>query len=165
MFMVKYTKNRKRKAMETLTDQEWIYRQIVDFAQDGILFTDRDGIIRLWNLGAETIFGYTAQEALGQNLDLIVPEKLRERHWEGYQRVMDTGKTRYGNELLKVPALRKDGKRLSVEFTIILVRNRQNEILGSAAIMRDVTENWQQEKELKERLKFLEDQLELQNNA
>jgi PAS domain S-box-containing protein len=78
---------------------------------------------------------------------------------------MDTGKTRYGNELLKVPALRKDGKRLSVEFTIILVRGHRNDILGSAAIMRDVTENWQQEKELKERLKFLEDQLELQNNA
>ena len=149
----------------TLADQEWIYKQIVDFGQDGILFADRDGIVRLWNLGAEAIFGYTAQEALGQNLDLIVPEKLRERHWEGYKRVMDTGKTRYGNELLKVPALRKDGKRLSVEFTIILVRNRQNEILGSTAIMRDVTENWQQEKELKERLNFLEDQLELQNNA
>ncbi len=149
----------------TLADQEWIYKQIVDFGQDGILFADQDGIVRLWNLGAEAIFGYTAQEALGQNLDLIVPEKLRERHWEGYQRVMDTGKTRYGNELLKVPALRKDGKRLSVEFTIILVRGYRNEILGSAAIMRDVTENWQQEKELKERLKFLEDQLELQNNA
>ena len=149
----------------TLADQEWIYKQIVDFAQDGILFADRDGIVRLWNSGAETIFGFTAQEALGQNLDLIVPEKLRERHWEGYQRVMDTGKTRYDNELLKVPALRKDGKRLSVEFTIILVRGHRNEILGSAAIMRDVTENWQQEKKLKERLKFLEDQLELQDNA
>ena len=149
----------------TLADQEWIYKQIVDFGQDGILFADRDGIVRLWNLGAEAIFGYTAQEALGQKLDLIVPEKLRERHWEGYQRVMDTGKTRYGNELLKVPALRKDGKRLSVEFTIIIVRGHRNEIFGSAAIMRDVTENWQQAKELKERLKFLEDQLEFQNNA
>ena len=149
----------------TLADQEWIYKQIVDFGQDGILFADRDGIVKLWNSGAEAIFGYTAQEALGQNLDLIVPEKLRERHWEGYQRVMDTGKTRYDNELLKVPALKKDGKRLSVEFTIILVRGHRNEILGSAAIMRDVTENWQQEKGLKERLKFLEDQLELQNNA
>lgn len=149
----------------TLADKEWIYKQIVDFGQDGILFADRDGIVRLWNSGAEAIFGYTAQEALGQNLNLIVPEKLRKRHWEGYQRVMDTGKTRYGNELLKVPALRKDGKRLSVEFTIILVRGHRNEILGSAAIMRDVTKNWQQEKELKERLKFLENQLELQNNA
>ena len=151
--------------MATLTDQELIYKQIVDFSQDGILFADRDGIIRLWNSGAETIFGYKAQEALGQSLDLIVPEKLRERHWEGYHRVMDTGKTRYGNELLKVPALKKDGIRISVEFTILLVWNHRNEILGSAAIMRDVTERWQQEKELNERLKSLEDQLELQNNA
>jgi len=147
--------------MVTLTDQEWIYSQIVDFAQDGILFADRDGIIRLWNSGAETIFGYNAREALGQNLDLIVPEKLRERHWEGYRRVMETGESRYGKELLKVPAIHKDGKRISVEFTIILVRNRRNEILGSASIMRDVTERWQKEKGLNEQIKSLENQLKL----
>lgn len=143
----------------TLADQEWIYRQIVDFAQDGILFADRDGNLRLWNSGAGTIFGYTAQEALGQNLDLIVPEKLCERHWEGYHRVMKTGESRYGSELLKVPAARKDGKRISVEFTIIIVRDHQNRILGSAAIMRDVTERWQKEKALNEKIKSLESQL------
>ena len=131
----------------TLADQEEIYRQIVDCAQDGILFADRKGIIRLWNSGAESIFGYSAQEAIGQNLDLIVPEKLRERHWEGYHRVMETGESRYGKELLKVPASHKDGKRISVEFTIILLKDRHNEILGSAAIIRDVTERWQKEKE------------------
>jgi PAS domain S-box-containing protein len=148
--------------MATSTDQEWIYRQIVEVAQDGILFADRDGIIRLWNSGAETRFGYTAQEALGQNLDLIVPEKLRERHWEGYHRVMETGESRYGKELLKAPASHKDGKQISVEFTIIFVRDHRNEILGSASIMRDVTESWQKEKELKGRLKLLEDKLKLQ---
>lgn len=148
--------------MVTLTDREQIYKQVVDFAQDGILFADRDGNIRVWNSGAETIFGYTSEEAIGKSLDLIVPEKLRDRHWEGYNRVMDTGESRYGHELLKVPAARKDGKRISVEFTIILVRDHQNGILGSAAIMRDITERWQYEKELKERLKFLEDQLKLQ---
>ena len=142
-----------------LTDQNLIYSRIVDFAPDGILFADRDGIIRLWNSGAETIFGYTTREALGQNLDLIVPDKLREKHWEGYHRVMETGESRYGKELLKVPALRKDGERLSIEFTIILVRGHQNEILGSAAIVRDVTERWQQEKALSEKLKSLESQL------
>jgi PAS domain S-box-containing protein len=148
--------------MVTLTDREQIYKQVVDFAQDGILFADRDGNIRVWNSGAETIFGYTSEEAIGKSLDLIVPEKLRERHWEGYNRVIDTGESRYGNELLKVPAIHKDGKRISVEFTIILIRGHRNEILGSAAIIRDITERWQHEKELKERLKFLEDQLELQ---
>jgi len=148
--------------MVTLTDQEWIYSQIVNSAQDGILFADREGIIRLWNSGAETIFGYTSEEAIGKSLDLIVPEKLRERHWEGYNSVMDTGESRYGNELLKVPAIHKDGKRISVEFTIIFIRGHRNEILGSAAIMREITERWQHEKELKGRLNLLEDQLKLQ---
>lgn len=146
--------------MTTLTGHELIYRQILDLSQDGILFADRDGNIRLWNSGAETIFGYTSEEAIGNSLDLIIPDKLRQRHWEGYHKVMDTGKTRYGKELLKVPALKKDGERISVEFSIVLVRDNQNKVLGSAAIMRDVTERWKQEKELKERLKFLEDQLE-----
>jgi len=143
----------------TLTDREWIYKQIVDFAQDGILFADQDGNIQLWNSGAETIFGYTSEEAIGKSLDLIVPEKLRERHWKGYLRVMETGESRYGSELLKVPAIRKDGSTISVEFTILLVRNHQNEIIGTVAILRDVTEGWKQEKELKQKIKFLEDQL------
>jgi PAS domain S-box-containing protein len=150
--------------MASFIDQNWIYRQIVDFSQDGILFADQEGIIRLWNNGAESIFGYSAPEALGQSLDLIIPEKLRERHWEGYYRVMDTGETRYGNELLKVPALRKDGKKLSIEFSILLLRDRQNKIIGSAAVMRNVTERWQHEKDLKGRLKAIEDQLKLQKD-
>jgi PAS domain S-box-containing protein len=145
--------------MASFINQNWIYKQIVDFSQDGILFADREGTIRLWNTGAETIFGYSAREALGQSLDLIIPEKLRERHWEGYYRVMDTGETRYGNELLKVPALRKNGKRLSIEFSILLVRDPQNEIIGSAAVMRDVTERWKKEKALNEKLKSLENRL------
>jgi PAS domain S-box-containing protein len=145
--------------MNSVIDQDWIYRQIVNFSQDGMLFADREGIIRLWNKGAETIFGYSAREALGHSLDLIIPEKLRDRHWEGYYRVMDTGETRYGNELLKVPALRKDGKRLSIEFSILLVRDPQNEIVGSAAVMRDVTERWKKEKALNEKLKSLENRL------
>jgi PAS domain S-box-containing protein len=145
--------------METLTDLEWIYKQIIDLAHDAILFADRDGNIRLWNSGAETIFGYSSEEAIGHSLNLIIPEKLRQRHWDGYNKVMETGESRYGKELLKVPAIRNDGTSISVEFTIMLVRNLQNEIMGIAAIIRDVTELWKQEKELKGRLKFLEDRL------
>jgi PAS domain S-box-containing protein len=146
--------------METImTDTRLIYQQIIENSQDAILFADRDGIVKLWNSGAEAIFGYKAEEIQGKNLDLIIPEKLRQRHWEGYQRVMKTGETRYGKELLKVPAMRKDGRTISVEFTILLVRNRQNEIIGTASIIREVTERWEQEKELKKKLKFLENQL------
>lgn len=139
-----------------MSNTEIIYRQIIENSQDAILFADRDGIIELWNSGAEAIFGYTKEEVRGKSLDLIVPEKLRQRHWDGYQKVMKTGKTRYGKELLKVPAIRKDGTSISVEFTIVLVRNRRNEIIGTAAIIRDVTERWKQEKELKQKLKLLE---------
>ena len=145
-----------------MVDIELICQQIVEHSQDAILFADRNGIIGLWNAGAEVLFGHTAAEARGQSLDLIIPEKLRQRHWDGYRRVMETGESRYGKELLKVPAVRKDGSRISVEFTIMLVRNRRNEIIGTAAIIRDVTERWQQEKELKDRLHFLENQLKLQ---
>ena len=135
---------------------EWL---IVEGAQDAIIFADPDGIIRLWNSGAEAIFGYSAEEALGQTLDLIVPEKLRERHWEGYRQVMATGVTRYGSELLAVPALNKDDSRMSVEFTIVLLSDDAGKPVGTAAIMRDVTERWQKEKELKKRLKELESQV------
>jgi PAS domain S-box-containing protein len=152
--------------METImTDTGLIYQQIIENSQDAILFADRDGIVNLWNSGAEAIFGYKAEEIQGKNLDLIIPEKLRQRHWDGYQGVMKTGETRYGKELLKVPAMRKDGKTISVEFTILLVRNRQNEIIGTAAIIRDVTERWNQEKELKKKLKFLDNQLMSQKST
>ena len=139
-----------------MSDTEMIYQQIIENSQDAILFADRDGIIELWNSGAEAIFGYTKEEVQGKSLDLIVPEKLRQRHWEGYHTVMKTGKSRYGKELIKVPAIRKDGTSISVEFTIMLVRNLRNEIVGTAAIIRDVTERWKQEKELKQKIKLLE---------
>lgn len=145
-----------------MSDTEMIYQQIIENSQDAILFADRDGIIELWNSGAEAIFGYTKEEVQGKSLDLIVPEKLRQRHWEGYHTVMKTGKSRYGKELLKVPAIRKDGTSISVEFTIMLVRNLRNEIVGTAAIIRDVTERWKQEKELKQKIKLLESKSALQ---
>jgi len=136
--------------------QEWLCRQIVEGSQEAIVFADRDGIIRLWNVGAEAMFGYSATEAIGQSLDLIIPERQRGRHWEGYQKVMATGVTRYGKELLAVPAVRKDGTRISLEFTIVLLRDEAGQPMGTAALIRDVTARWQQERALKERLAALE---------
>lgn len=135
---------------------EWFYRQIVDRTQDAIIFANREGQIQLWNSGAESIFGYSAEEAMGQSLDIIIPEKLRVRHWEGYRKVMQTGSTRYGRELLAVPATRKDGTRISIEFSIVLVRSSGGDMLGSAAIIRDVTARWRKERELRDRLAALE---------
>lgn len=137
-------------------DLNLISRQILSQAPDAILFSDREGIIRLWNRGAELIFGFSAAEALGQSLDLIIPERLREVHWQGYRRVMTTGESRYGTKLLAVPALHKDGRELSCEFSIVMLKNSQGELSGIASIMRDVTERWQREKDLKKRLATLE---------
>ncbi len=139
---------------------EWLCQRIVEDSQLAIIFADRDGIIRLWNSGAEAMFGYEAEEALGQSLDLIVPERHRGRHWEGYRRVTATGVTKYGRELLAVPAMKKDGTRISLEFSIALLRAPTGEVLGAAALMQDVTARWQQQKELKQRLAALEAKLE-----
>jgi len=135
---------------------EWLCTHIIDGTGDAVIFADRDGIIRLWNGGAERIFGYTAAEAIGASLDLIIPENLRQRHWDGYHRAMATGHTRYGaGDMLAVPALHKDGHRLSIEFSIAMVR-QGDEVIGVGAIMRDVTARWHQERELRARLAKLE---------
>ncbi len=145
----------------TLTfTQEWLCQRIVEDTQHAIIFSDRDGIVRFWNAGAEAMFGFRAEEVLGQTMDRIIPERQRERHWEGYRKVMATGVTKYGREMLAVPALTKDGRRISVEFSIVLLRAPTGDMLGAAAIMQDVTARWQQQKELKARLTALETKLE-----
>ncbi len=130
--------------------------RIVEGAADAVLFTDREGVIRLWNAGAERIFGWTAAEAIGKSMDLIIPERLRARHWQNWGRVMETGVTRYATDVLAVPAQRKDGAPLSIEFTIQLVRDDAGRILGPAAVIRDVTARFQKDKELRAKLKELE---------
>jgi PAS domain S-box-containing protein len=135
---------------------ELLCQQIVNDAPEAIIFADREGVIPLWNKGAEAMFGYSTQEAVGQNLDLIIPERQRGRHWEGYRKVMASGVTRYGKELLAVPAMRKDGTRISLEFSIVLLRDEVGQPRGVAAIMRDVTARWQQDRALRERLAALE---------
>ncbi len=136
---------------------EWLEHQIVSGSPDGILYAERDGVIRYWNGGAERIFGYTAAEALGQTLDIIIPVRLRERHWKGWDHVLETGVTRYGGaDTLSVPAARKDGSTVSVDFTIQILRDDGGRILGFAAILRDVTARFEREKALGKRLKELQ---------
>lgn len=130
---------------------------IVTEITDAILFADREGIIRLWNAGAERLFGFTAAEAVGHSLDIIIPENLRGRHWEGYHRVMATGETKYKTGLLSAPGVHKNGSRISLEFSMSTVRDENGGIVGCASIIRDVTIRWQQEKELRARLKALEE--------
>ena len=146
--------------MNEESDKLRILKLIFAGASDAIIFADGEGKIRLWNGGAERIFGYGESEALGSTLDLIVPERFRDRHWEGYHRVVETGETQYGDRLLSVPGIRRDGGRISLEFTVVLIKRDDGEVEGVAAIMRDATEGWQRERELKRRAEELERKLE-----
>jgi PAS domain S-box-containing protein len=139
-----------------------IYERIVQEAADAVVLAGADGKIALWNPGAERLFGFTEAEALGQSLDLIVPEKYRERHWAGYREVMRTGQTHYGAQVLRVPALRKDGSRLSIAFTVGMLKTAEGRVEGIFAIMRDDTEAFTTQKALRERVKELEETLRKQ---
>lgn len=138
------------------SETSWLAEAVVREAAEAIVVADPDGIIRLWNNGAAHIFGYSAAEAVGQNLDLIIPAKLRERHWKGYHRTMATGFTRYGDTLLSVPAIHRDGRRLSIEFSVALLRDDSGGIAGISAIMREVTDRRNAERALRARLAELE---------
>jgi PAS domain S-box-containing protein len=130
-----------------------LFENIVRDAADAIVYADAEGMIRFWNAGAERIFGYAAGEANSQSLDIIIPEKLRARHWEGFRQVMQTGESRYGaGDLLAVPAQRKDGTRLSVEFTVVPMHDASGRMVGMAAILRDVTQRFNETKALREQL-------------
>lgn len=127
---------------------------------DAVIHADRSGTIRYWNHGAERIFGHTAQEALGQSLDLIIPERLRARHWEGYHETMRTGRTRYGDgQLLSVPAIRKDGTRISVAFTIVPFTDDTGALTGIASIIRDVTRQFEETRALRQEIALLRQRL------
>ncbi len=130
--------------------------RFVQAAGDGIVAADADGTIILWNPAAERVFGFTAEEALGRSLDLIIPERFRDRHWTGYREVMRTGTTRYGSEVLRVPALHKTGAPLSIAFTVALVGSTRGTVI--AAIVRDETKRWSEERELRRRVAELEQQ-------
>jgi PAS domain S-box-containing protein len=132
---------------------------VVREAAEAIVVASPDGTIQLWNRGAERVFGYPASEAVGASLDLIIPEKLRTRHWEGYDKTMATGSTKYGDQLLKVPATHRDGRRMSIEFSVALLKDAEDKVTGIAAVIRDTTERWTEERALRKRLAELEARL------
>jgi PAS domain S-box-containing protein len=120
---------------------------------DAIIAAGRDGVITFWNAGAERIFGFTEADAVGQSLDLIIPQRFRARHWAGWQRVMGSGQSRYSaGDVLAVPAVRQDGATVSVEFTIHLLRDASAELIGIATLLRDVTARYQEIRELRQQL-------------
>jgi PAS domain S-box-containing protein len=128
-------------------------KAVLSTSSDAIIAADKDGIIRFWNPGAERIFGYTRDAAIGQSLDIIIPERLRKRHWDGYHQVIRGRESRYGHgDVLAVPGIKQDGAGVSIEFTIVPLRDEAGELTGLAAIMRDVTKRFEEMRTLKQKL-------------
>jgi PAS domain S-box-containing protein len=124
-------------------------RRILEGSPDAVLISDRSGTVVYWNAAAQRIFGFSPGEALGRSLEIIIPEQFRDRHWAAWERVMETGVTRYGDgRLLAVPALNKEGSRLSIEFSIQLLKGPEGRVEHVAAVIRDVTQRYLREKEL-----------------
>jgi len=139
-----------------MTHEDGIGRALLASESDAIVASDRDGLITFWNPGAERIFGYMAAEAVGRSLDLIIPERQRARHWEGYREVMRTGESRYGHgDLLSVPSMRRDGSRLSIEFTIAALKDEAGAMRGMVAVMRDATARFEEMRALRRELAAL----------
>ena len=136
---------------EIRMDQSIDLESFIQAAGDAIIAVGKDGKIILWNPAAQRVFGFTAADAVGQSLDLIIPERFRERHWNGFHQVMLSGQTRYGADVLRVPALHKDGRALSIAFTVALV-DSANDSRTIVAIVRDKTQRWNEERELRRRL-------------
>lgn len=140
----------------SLPSGEALQRLLGESCPDAVIVADRGGVIRHWNASAERTFGHRAADVVGRALDVIIPERLRARHWAGWDEVMRTGTTRYATELLKVPAQHADGRPLSIEFRVALVRDDGGGPIGVAAWLRDVTEVWQDLRDLRRRVAALE---------
>jgi PAS domain S-box-containing protein len=131
-------------------------KQLIEAVGDAVMVADARGAIILWNPACERMFGYTEAEALGRSLDVIIPQRQQQRHWDGYNKTMETGITRYGNDVLRVPAVHKDGHTLSIAFTVALLRSPDGKVSGIAAVIRDETSRFNDERALRKRLMELE---------
>lgn len=131
-------------------------QQLVNVIGDAVIVSDAEGVITMWNPAASRIFGYAEDEALGQSLDLIIPEKQRKSHWDGYRKTMQTGTTRYATDVLRVPAMHKEGHRVSIAFTVALLYSAEQTVSGIVAVIRDETTRFNEERSLRKRLAELE---------
>jgi PAS domain S-box-containing protein len=132
------------------------YQQLVESIGDAVVVCDAAGAIIVWNDAAVRMFGFTREDALGKSLDIIIPERQRQRHWDGYNKSMATGETRYGNDVLRVPALHRDGRNLSIAFTVAMLYDEARNVTAIVAVIRDETQRWSEERQMRVRLAQLE---------
>ena len=141
------------------------FKQLVAAVGDAIVASDASGAMTLWNPAAERMFGFTEQEALGQSLDLIIPQRQQQRHWDGYHKTMETGVTKYGNDVLRVPAVHKDGHTLSIAFTVALLHAPDGKVSAIVAVIRDESSRFTEDRVMRKRLTELESQIAVQGQS
>lgn len=137
---------------------------LISAVGDAVMVCDAQGTILLWNPACERMFGHTEAEVMGKSMDLIIPERLRKRHWEGYEQTMATGITKYGHDVLRVPALHKDGSSLSIAFTVALLHGPDGKVSAIASVIRDETSRFNDERALRKRLSELEAKIAAQSS-
>lgn len=133
---------------------------LIESVADAVIFADRDGTIRVWNPGAEAIFGWSAGEVVGRRLDVIIPERLRAAHWAAFDQAIDTGRQKYGRESMTTRSVHQDGSALYVDLSFALVRDSTGQVLGAVAMARDVTSRFEAEKDSRKRITELEAQVQ-----
>jgi len=132
---------------------------LVQAIGDALIVSDVEGRVVVWNAAAERLFGWTEAEALGQRMDMIIPERLRKRHWDGYDKSMQTGETRYAHDVLRVPAVDKAGRSMSIAFTVFMLFGPDGKPSACGSVIRDETERFAQDRELRKRVADLEARL------
>jgi PAS domain S-box-containing protein len=145
--------------VDDTSDHTELYRAIVEATSDAVIYAGRDGAICSWNRGAELLFGYPASEVVGQSLDVIIPERLRSGHWEGFNRSIATGQTKYADRVMTTRSMHKDGRRLYVDLSFGLVKNAVGEAIGAFAIGRDATARYAADAAQRARIAQLEAQV------
>lgn len=140
-------------------DRAALFHALVEHLADAVIFADRDGVIRVWNAGAEAVFGYGPEEVLDHSLDLLIPERLRTAHWAGFHAAVETGKMKHGRESMTTRSIHKDGRDLYVDLSFALVKDETGHVLGAVAVARDITSRFRAEKQSRQRIADLEAQL------
>jgi PAS domain S-box-containing protein len=141
------------------------YKMLVESMGDAVMACDAAGAITLWSPACERMFGFTQLDAMGKSLDLIIPQRQRQRHWDGYHKTIQTGITKYGNDVLRVPAIHKDGRTLSIAFTVSMLHSADGTVSHIVAVVRDESVRFTEDRKLRERLLELENQLAAQARA
>ena len=142
------------------TEPTELPKALIEHLADAVIFADRAGLIQLWNPGAQAVFGYSADEVVGQRLDLLIPERLRASHWAGFDAAIETGRMKHGREAMTTRSMHKNGTDLYLDLSFALVRDAGGEVLGAVAVARDVTSRFQAQKETRRRIADLEEQVE-----